>query len=136
MFNNQLLITNNHLPIISIENLTLAHFRHFRHFRSLLTNEVRKITYEKIKLFMQNEPNFRKSQMSVSDLLIRDYGQMDTWSIRKKQSQTNPNKANTNPIQTQYEPNSNPIYPVVASGEAGTNPIYADFNGWRSQENG
>jgi hypothetical protein len=55
---------------------------------------------------MQNEPNFQKSQMNVSDLLIREYEKMDTWWSGKKQSQTNP------------------IYPVVASGEAGTNPIF------------
>ncbi len=46
-----------------------------------------------IRLFMQNKAKFRKSQMSVTNLLTRDYDKMDTWSIRKKQSQTNPNKA-------------------------------------------
>ena len=52
----------------------------------------------KNKLFLQNEPNFRKSQINLSNYMTRDYVQMDTWSIRKKQSQTNPNKAKTNPI--------------------------------------
>jgi len=51
-----------------------------------------------IRLFMQNKPNFRKSQMNVSDLQIREYEKMDTWSSGK-------NKANSNPIQTQNEPN-------------------------------
>jgi hypothetical protein len=46
-----------------------------------------------IKLFLQNKANFRKSQMNVTKVLTKDYGQMDTWSIGKKQSQTNPNKA-------------------------------------------
>jgi hypothetical protein len=46
-----------------------------------------------IKLFLQNEPKFRKSQMNVTKVLTRDYDRMDTWSIRKKQSQTKPNKA-------------------------------------------
>jgi hypothetical protein len=41
---------------------------------------------------MQNEPNFRKSQMNVSDLLIKDYGKMDTWSSGKNEPKTNPNE--------------------------------------------
>jgi len=77
---------------------------------------LRKITYEKINLFMQNEPNFRKSQVNLSYLIIRYYVQMDTWSIRKnepkrtqnepnfspKNDPTNPNEPNSKPIQTQF----------------------------------
>jgi|GEM_PF-3352471 len=55
-----------------------------------------------IHLFMQNKANFRKSQMNASDLLIREYEQMDTWWSGK-------NKPKTNPIQTQYKPNTKPI---------------------------
>ncbi|NIP54193.1 MAG: hypothetical protein GWN00_30115, partial [Aliifodinibius sp.] len=51
-----------------------------------------------IELFMQNKAKFQKSQVNVTDLLTREYVQMDTWSIRKKQSQTKPNKPKTNPI--------------------------------------
>jgi hypothetical protein len=43
-----------------------------------------------IRLFMQNKPNFRKSQMNVNKVLTKDYEQMDTWSSGKnkpKQSQ-------------------------------------------------
>ncbi len=58
-----------------------------------------------ISSFMQNEPNFRKSQMNVNNVLTRDYDKKDTWSSGKN------------------EPKTNPIYPCVASGEAGTNPI-------------
>jgi hypothetical protein len=91
---------------MSIENPTLVHFRHFRHFSSLLSN-LSSTTVEsalQIHLFMQNEPNFRKSQVNVSDLLIREYEQMDTWSIRKNEPKTNPNEPNSNPIQTQTNP--------------------------------
>ena len=42
---------------------------------------------------MQNKANFRKVKSNVTNVLTKDYVQMDTWSIRKKQSQTNPNKA-------------------------------------------
>jgi len=56
----------------------------FTHVMSALQNH----------LFMQNKAKFRKSQVSVTAFITRNYDQMDTWSIRKKQSQTNPNKAN------------------------------------------
>ena len=46
-----------------------------------------------IKLFMQNKANFQKVKLNVNKVLTKDYDQMDTWSIRTKQSQTNPNKA-------------------------------------------
>ena len=90
--------------------------------------EVRKITYEIINLFLQNEPKFRKNQMNVTDLLTRNYDQMDTWSIGKNEPKTNPNepkfkkaKMNVNKVSTkeyekklnwalyENEPNSNPI---------------------------
>jgi hypothetical protein len=64
-----------------------------------------------INLFLQNEPNFRKSQMNVSKVLVMDYEQMDTWSIRKNEPKTNPNEPKTNPIladktpiRTQFKP--------------------------------
>jgi len=106
--NNQLPITN--LPIMSIKNPTLVRFRHFRHFSSLLTifpstNVVRAL---QIHLFLQNEPNFRKSQVNVTVLLAREYVQMDTWSIGKNKAKTNPKqtqfKANSKPIRTQFKP--------------------------------
>ena len=46
-----------------------------------------------IKLFLQNKPKFQKVKFNVNKVLTTDYEQMDTWSIGKKQSQTNPNKA-------------------------------------------
>ncbi len=93
---------------MSIENQTLVHFRHFRHFSSLLTNLPFTLVEKalQIHLFMQNEPNFRKSQMNVTKELTRDY-EKRTLGERGKN-----------------EPKTNPIYPCIASGEAGTNPIY------------
>jgi hypothetical protein len=65
-----------------------------------------------ISLFMQNKPNFRKSQMNVSKVLTKNYRKLDTWSIRKNEPKTNPNEPKTNPIlanktpiRTQFEPN-------------------------------
>ena len=50
-----------------------------------------------IKLFMQNKPNFRKSQMNVNKVLTRDYDKMDTWWSGKNKPKTNPNEPKTNP---------------------------------------
>ena len=74
---------------------------------------LRILTYEKINLFLQNEPKFRKSQMNVSKVLAMDYGKVDTWWSGKNKANSKPIqsqfKANTNPIQTQNKPNTNPI---------------------------
>jgi hypothetical protein len=65
--------------------------------------QLRKITYEKINLFLQNEPNFTKSQVNVSIFITREYVQMDTWSIRKNEPKTNPKRTQTNPKRTQSQ---------------------------------
>jgi len=84
---------------MSIENPTLVHFRHFSSLltifalynrRGFFTNVMSAL---QIELFLQNKAKFKKVKLNVSVLYARDYEQMDTWSIRKKQSQTNPNKA-------------------------------------------
>jgi hypothetical protein len=50
---------------------------------------------------MQNEPNFRKSQMNVNKVLTMNYEKLDTWSSGKNEPKTNPNEPNSKPIQTQ-----------------------------------
>ncbi|MHC4445955.1 MAG: hypothetical protein ACYTA5_25450, partial [Planctomycetota bacterium] len=69
-----------------------------------------------IKLFLQNKPKFRKSQMNVTDLLTKAYEQLDTWSSGKNKPNSNPIQSQTNPIkaqkmqkQTQYKPKTKPI---------------------------
>ncbi|MDH4241688.1 MAG: hypothetical protein OEW48_19180, partial [Phycisphaerae bacterium] len=37
----------------------------------------------KNKLFMQNKANFQKVKFNVTNVLTKNYDQMDTWSIRK-----------------------------------------------------
>ncbi len=59
---------------------------------------------------MQNKANFRKVKLNVTNVLTKDYDQMDTWSIRKNEPNSNPIKAKTNPIQSQTNPISEPIY--------------------------
>jgi len=87
---------------MSIENPTLVHFRHFRHFSSLLSifplyicrdTSTHVMSTLQIAPFLTNKANFLKSQINVTTCLTMNYDKMDTWSIRKKQSQTNPNKA-------------------------------------------
>ena len=56
------------------------------------------------KLFMQNEPKFRKSQMNVTNLITKDYEKRTLGQLGK----TNPKRTQTNPKRTQNEPNSNP----------------------------
>ncbi len=55
----------------------------------------------KNKLFLQNEPKFRKVKLNVNKVITRDYDRMDTWSIRKNEPKTNPNEPKTNPILAQ-----------------------------------
>jgi hypothetical protein len=52
--------------------------------------------------FMQNEPNFRKSQMNVNKVLTKEY---EIWTLGQR---------------GKIEPKTNPIYRGVASGEAGS----------------
>ena len=64
-----------------------------------------------IRLFMQNKPNYRKSQMNVNTVLTNDYEQMDTWSIRKNKPNSNPIQSQFKPNQSQNKPNTNPNKP-------------------------
>jgi hypothetical protein len=57
-----------------------------------------------IHLFLQNEPNFQKSQVNVTAFITKDYEQMDTWSIQKNEPKTNPNEPKTNPILANKKP--------------------------------
>jgi len=73
------------------------------------TTNVMKV--RQIHPFLQNEPNFRKSQMNVTKEMKKDYEKKDTWWSGKNEpktnpirTQTNPIKANLNPKRTQYEP--------------------------------
>jgi hypothetical protein len=48
---------------------------------------------------MQNEPNFRKSQVHVNKVLTKDYEILDTWWSGKNEPKTNPNE----PKRTQFQ---------------------------------
>jgi len=69
-------------------------------------------TLYKSALFMQNEPNFQKSQMNVSIFSQKAYENKSNWTLGENEPNTNPIRTQTNPIkankmpkQTQNEPN-------------------------------
>ncbi len=47
-----------------------------------------------IRLFMQNEPKFRKSQTNVNNVLTKNYEKRTLGEHGKNEPKTNPNKAN------------------------------------------
>jgi|GEM_PF-5831300 len=71
-----------------------------------------------IRLFMQNKPNFRKSQMNVNTVITMNYEQR-TMNYEIK------NKPNSKPIQSQFKPNTKPIQTQY---KANTNPIQTQSN--------
>ncbi len=89
---------------------TLAHFRHFRHFSSLyftlahfrhfsslFTPSPLYICRESSTnqlLFMQNKPNFRKSQMNVSIFSKMAYEYKSNWTLSENKPNSNPIKPN------------------------------------------
>ncbi len=80
-----------------------------------------------IRLFMQNKPNFRKSQMNVTKVLTKDYEKRTLGERGKNKPNSNPiqtqYKPNTNPIQTQFKPTSNPIQSQSKPKQTQSNPI-------------
>jgi hypothetical protein len=98
------------LPIISIQNPTLAHFRHFS---SLLTN-FRSTTVEnslQINPFYAKQSQFPKTIINVNSYMKSIYEISGTWWIGKTkpiQTQFKANKANNKPNLSQNKPNSNP----------------------------
>ena len=42
------------------------------------------------KLFMQNKPNFRKSQMNVNIYATKDYGNISDWTLGQSKPNSNP----------------------------------------------
>ena len=65
--------------------------------------QVRKITYEKNNLFLQNKPNFLEEQINVSSFITTNYEQRTMNYEVKNKANSNPNKANSNPISKQSQ---------------------------------
>ncbi len=80
-----------------------------------------------IRLFMQNKPNFRKSQMNVNKVLTGNYENKTLGERGKKQSQTNPNKAKFKNTQTNVNKVSTKNYEhilnwVICENKANSKP--------------
>ncbi len=76
------------------ENPTLAHFRHLRHFNSLYSPSTLVENPLHIDLFMQNKPNFQKSQMNAHLYNTTDYERKRDWTLSENKPNSNPNKPN------------------------------------------
>ncbi len=76
-----------------IENPTLAHFRHFS---SLFTNLPSTLVEKPLQItpFMQNKPNFQKSQMNANLYSTTDYERKRDWTLGENKPNSNPNKPN------------------------------------------
>ncbi len=84
----------NYGPFTSIENPTLAHFRHFSSLFTLSPLYICREPSTNQLLFMQNKPNFPKSQMNVNPYNTTDYENNSNWTLSE-------NKPNSNPISKQ-----------------------------------
>jgi len=83
-------LSHNSLPNMMIQSKTNNHLACCVLFLST--------TLYKSALFLQNKPNFRKSQMNVSNYITREYEEMDTWSSGKNKPNQTQSKPKTNPI--------------------------------------
>jgi hypothetical protein len=80
---------------MSIENPTLAHFRHFSSlFTTLSPLYICRESSTNQLLFMQNKPNFRKSQMNINIYYIKVYQIFIPLAGYKNKPNSNPNKPN------------------------------------------
>jgi hypothetical protein len=77
-----------------------------------------KVYVRKNKSFLQNKPNFRKSQMNVNNVLTTNYDKMDTWSIGKNKPNTNPIQTQSKPKQTQYKAKQSQTKPISKAKNA------------------
>ena len=68
-----------------------------------------------ISSFMQNKPNFRKSQMSVSTVLTVAYEYKSNWTLGENKPNTNPIKPNFSLTQTPQFPSPAPSTPWCSS---------------------
>ena len=79
-------------PLMSLCANTYVHKGHLYNCRETFTDVMSTL---QISSFMQNEPNFRKSQMNVNKVLTKDYE-------KRTLGQHGKNEPNTNPKRTQF----------------------------------
>ena len=82
------------LPIISIDNPTLAHFRHFSSLFTPSSLYICRGSSTNQLLFMQNKPNVKYAQINVNSYMKSKYEKLDTWLSGKNKPNSNPIKPN------------------------------------------
>ncbi len=68
-------------------------------------------------LFMQNKPNFPKSQMNVNPYNTTDYENKCNWTIGQNKPNSNPNKPNSPPILKISVLNFDNLYKILTTYE-------------------
>ncbi len=103
-------------------------YRHTDRLRASPNNRVVTRPSEKVEgnYYMQNKPNFRKSQMNVSIFSQKDYENIPP--IRKCQNK--PNQTQFQSQLCQNKPNSNPISAQKRGQQTQSNPILAQKRTW------
>jgi hypothetical protein len=82
-------MTNNHFPAI---NTSFSYF-----LKSLGRHDLFTLNG------VQNKPNLNISIFAICTFVLETYLPLDTWYRGKNKPKANPNKANSNPIQTQFQ---------------------------------
>ncbi|MEE9370011.1 MAG: hypothetical protein V3W45_00950 [Sedimentisphaerales bacterium] len=62
------------------------------------------VNYEIINYYMQNKPNFRKSQMNVSIFSQKAYENISDWTLGENKPNFYTKYAKTNPIKPNFNP--------------------------------
>jgi hypothetical protein len=107
--NNESSKTNNHLSLIN---------NHFALGSSTFVESALQI-----HPFLQNKPNFKKSQMNVNKVLTRDYEKRTLGERGKTNPKQTQNKAKTNPNKANFHP-KNQLPPPK---QTQTNPKQTQF---------
>jgi len=77
---------------------TLYENRESRYLRAYKALHLSRTLY-KSTLFMQNKPNFQKSQMNVSIFSQMNYENKSNWTLGQNKPNSNPNKPNLRKVQ-------------------------------------
>jgi len=77
----------------SFESLCLCAYKPESYLRAYKALHLSRVLY-KSPLFMQNKPNFLRSQMNVNSLLTTDYENISDWTLGENKPNSNPIKPN------------------------------------------
>ena len=132
---------HNHRESRTENQFIYVPIRHLYICREASTNQL---------LFMQNKPNFRKSQMNVKSYNTKDYENKRDWTLGENKPNSNPIKPNFRKAQMNVsslitkdyrkkddfsvrinKPNSNPIKPNFTYPQRGKTEVRCRFSEFR-----